>query len=41
MTESSIATACKACGEKLDNKQDDALFYCLKCQDMVNRKLKY
>ena len=39
--EEGIAQMCRACGEKLDNKKDDALFYCLKCQDMVNRKLQY
>jgi len=39
--EESIAQMCRSCGEKLDNKEEDALFYCLKCQDLINRKLKY
>ena len=39
--EESKAQMCRSCGEKLDNKEEDALFYCLKCQDLINRKLKY
>ena len=25
--------ACKLCGEKLDKKEGDALYYCLKCSE--------
>jgi len=24
---------CKKCGDKLDKKEDDALFYCMKCNE--------
>jgi len=31
---------CKLCNEKLDKKQGDALFYCMKCSDKVKQKEK-
>jgi len=29
---------CKICGEKLKQNKDDALFYCLGCNDELNSK---
>lgn len=29
---------CELCGEKLKNKEDSALFYCVKCGEQKNEK---
>ena len=30
--------ACKLCGEKLEKKEGDALYYCMKCNESNERQ---
>ncbi|MEM4347648.1 MAG: hypothetical protein QW802_03575 [Candidatus Altiarchaeota archaeon] len=36
--EEDMNKVCKLCGEKLDNLESDALYYCAKCISLQRRK---
>ena len=31
---------CKLCGERLDKNEDTALYYCIKCTKMLEKKYR-